>query len=234
MTLRETINSIVAQFGKDVLDDPLLLLGLLEDYKAFEQESPESRTAMRKMVREGQVKKLLTGNVESPQPEPTKVDDVNWGAVLREGRTSASPKVRPSTAKSPKVDNVNWGAVLRQGRTTRKLQPQSSAAASPQNPYASLRPLPSIVKVPKVDKLRNLKSRWTRVKKWIGKNRGEIWNGVIIGIILLLGLLAVVSLFAVFCGLIQGWTNTESWSRTFFWSVVVGLIALGIGEMTIE
>lgn len=187
MSLQETINSIVAQFGKDVLDDPLLLLGLLEDYKAFEQESPESRTAMRKMVREGQVKKLLTGNVESPQPEPTKVDDVNWGAVLREGRTSAS-----------------------------------------------LRPLPSIVKVPKVDKWRNLKSRWTRVKKWIGKNRGEIWNGVIIGIILLLGLLAVVSLFAVFCGLIQGWTNTESWAWTFFWSVVVGLIALGIGEMTIE
>lgn len=202
--LQKTIRSITAQFGKDVLDDPLLLLGLLEDYKAFEQESPESRTAMRKMVREGQVKKLLTGNVESPQPEPTKVDDVNWGAVLR------------------------------QGRTTKKLQPQSSAAASPQNPYASLRPLPSIVKVPKVDKWRNLKSRWTRVKKWIGKNRGEIWNGVIIGIILLLGLLAVVSLFAVFCGLIQGWTNTESWAWTFFGSVVVGLIALGIGEMTIE
>ena len=233
MTLQETIKSIIAQFGESVLDDPQRLLGLLEDYHAFELESPESRTTMRVMVREGKARELLIGNTVSTPPG-LNVDDVDWGAVLREGRTSASPKVRPSTAKSPKVDNVNWGAVLRQGRTTRKLQPQSSAAASSQNPYASLRPLPSIVKVPKVDKWRNLKSRWTRVKKWIGKNRGEIWNGVIIGIILLLGLLAVVSLFAVFCGLIQGWTNTESWSRTFFWSVVVGLIALGIGEMTIE
>lgn len=233
MTLQETIKSIIAQFGESVLDDPQRLLGLLEDYHAFELESPESRTTMREMVREGKARELLIGNTVSTPPG-LNVDDVDWGAVLREGRTSASPKVRPSTAKSPKVDNVNWGAVLRQGRTTRKLQPQSSAAASSQNPYASLRPLPSIVKVPKVDKWRNLKSRWTRVKKWIGKNRGEIWNGVIIGIILLLGLLAVVSLFAVFCGLIQGWTNTESWAWTFFWSVVVGLIALGIGEMTIE
>lgn len=203
MTLQETIKSIIAQFGESVLDNPQRLLGLLEDYHAFELESPESRTTMREMVREGKARELLIGNTVSTPP-------------------------------GLNVDDVDWGAVLRQGRTTRKLQPQSSAAASSQNPYASLRPLPSIVKVPKVDKWRNLKSRWTRVKKWIGKNRGEIWNGVIIGIILLLGLLAVVSLFAVFCGLIQGWTNTESWAWTFFWSVVVGLIALGIGEMTIE
>ena len=134
----------------------------------------------------------------------------------------------------PKVNNVNWGAVLRQGRTTRKLQPQSSAVASPQNPYASLRPLPSIVKVPKVDKWRKLKNLVTRLKKWAGKNRGEIWNSIIIGVILILALLAAVSLISVFCGLILGWANTESWAWTFFWSVIAGLIALGIGEMTVE
>ena len=41
MTLQETIKSIIAQFGESVLDDPQRLLGLLEDYHAFEQESPE-------------------------------------------------------------------------------------------------------------------------------------------------------------------------------------------------
>lgn len=203
MTLQETIKSIIAQLGESVLDDPQRLLGLLEDYHAFELESPESRTTMREMVREGQVRKLLDCNMESSQP-------------------------------GPRVDDVNWGEVLRQGKVAGKSLPQSPAAASPQNPYASLKVLPSIVNVPKVDKWRKVKGLWARLKKWAGKNRGEIWNSIIIGIILILALLAVVSLFSVFCGLILGWANTESWAWTFFWSVIAGLIALGIGEMTVE
>lgn len=166
MSLQETIKSIIAQFGESVLDDPLRLLGLLEDYHAFEMESPESRTTMREMVREGKVRNMLVGNT--------------------------------------------------------------------QNPYGSLTVQPSIVKVLQVDKCGKVKSLWSHLKKWTGKNRGKIWDSIIIGIILILALLVVVSLFSVFCGLILGWANTESWAWTFFWSVIAGLIALGIGEMTVE
>ena len=203
MTLQETIKSIIAQFGESVLDDPQRLLGLLEDYHAFELESPESRTTMREMVREGKARELLIGNTVSTPPG-LNVDDVDWGALLRQAKASGQPQVRRQKKRVPK------------------------------NPYGTLTVQPSIVKVPKVDKWRKVKGLWARLKKWAGKNRGEIWNSIIIGVILILALLAVVSLFCVFCGLILGWTNTESWAWTFFWSVIAGLIALGIGEMTVE
>lgn len=203
MTLQETIKSIIAQFGESVLDDPQRLLGLLEDYHAFELESPESRTTMREMVREGKARELLIGNTVSTPPG-LNVDDVDWGALLRQAKASGQPQVRRQKNRVPK------------------------------NPYGTLTVQPSIVKVPKVDKWRKVKGLCARLKKWAGKNRREIWNSIIIGIILILALLAVVSLFLVFCGLILGWANTESWALTFFWSVIAGLIALGIGEMTVE
>ena len=203
MNLQETIKSIVAQFGNSILDDPQRLLGLLEDHHAFDQESPESRSAMREMVREGKVRNLLIGNTASTPPEL-------------------------------KIDDVDWGALLRQAKVTGHTQVQRQKQSVPKNPYGSLIVQPSIVKVPKVDKWRKLKNQVSRLKKWAGKNRGEIWNSIIIGVILILALLAAVSLISVFCGLILGWANTESWAWTFFWSVIAGLIALGIGEMTVE
>lgn len=203
MTLQETIKSIIAQFGESVLDDPQRLLGLLEDYHAFDLESPESRTNMREKVREGKARELLIGNTVSTPPG-LNVDDVDLGALLRQAKPSGKTQVRRQKQSVPK------------------------------NPYGTLTVQPSIVKVPKVDKWRKAKDLWARLKKWVGKNRGDIWNSIIIDIILILALLAVVSLISVFCGLILGWANTESWAWTFFWSVIAGLIALGIGEMTIE
>jgi hypothetical protein len=130
--------------------------------------------------------------------------------------------------------HIHAGALLRQAKASGQPQVRRQKKRVPKNPYGTLTVQPSIVKVPKVDKWRKDKGLWARLKKWAGKNRGEIWNSIIIGIILILALLAVVSLFCVFCGLILGWANTESWAWTFFWSVIAGLIALCIGEMTVE
>ena len=45
MILKETIRSITVQFGDGVLDDPLRLLGLLDDFGGFNDMEPERRKA---------------------------------------------------------------------------------------------------------------------------------------------------------------------------------------------
>ena len=57
--LQETIRSITAQFGESVLDDPLRLLGLLDDMGGFKEMDPSRRKVLREQIRSGGVKQLL-------------------------------------------------------------------------------------------------------------------------------------------------------------------------------
>ena len=56
MNLKETIHSIAAQFGESVLDEPLRLLGLLEDLGGFDEEDPHVRKSLREQIRSGGVR----------------------------------------------------------------------------------------------------------------------------------------------------------------------------------
>ena len=67
MNLQETIHSITAQFGESVLDEPLRLLGLLEDLGGFKDLDPSRRKVLREQIRSGGVRQLL-----KPKPKPAK------------------------------------------------------------------------------------------------------------------------------------------------------------------
>ena len=86
--LQETIRSITAQFGESVLDDPLRLLGLLDDMGGFKEMDPSRRKVLREQIRSGGVKQLLKPRRtevrqyvkpepkerQSPEPTPLVVD----------------------------------------------------------------------------------------------------------------------------------------------------------------
>lgn len=86
--LQKTIRSIAAQFGESVLDDPLRLLGLLDDMGGFKEVDPSRRKVLREQIRSGGVKQLLKQrkievrqyvkpepkDIRSPEPAPLVVD----------------------------------------------------------------------------------------------------------------------------------------------------------------
>ena len=88
MNLQETIHSITAQFGESVLDEPLRLLGLLEDLGGFKDLDPSRRKVLREQIRSGGVRQLLKPRktevrryvkpepkeIRSPEPAPLVVD----------------------------------------------------------------------------------------------------------------------------------------------------------------
>ena len=88
MNLQETIHSITAQFGESVLDEPLRLLGLLEDLGGFKDLDPSRRKVLREQIRSGGVRQLLKPRktevrryvkpepkeIRSPEPAPLVAD----------------------------------------------------------------------------------------------------------------------------------------------------------------
>ena len=58
MNLQDTISFIIKEQGASALQSPALL-GMLEDFGAFKEEEPSTRTIMRELIRSGQVRKLL-------------------------------------------------------------------------------------------------------------------------------------------------------------------------------
>ena len=91
MNLLQTIRSITAQFGESVLDDPLRLLGLLDDMGGFKEMEPSRRKVLREQIRSGGVRQLL-------KPKKIKV------------------KVVPASSLKPKPAKL-----IRQKRQPRKL-----------------------------------------------------------------------------------------------------------------
>lgn len=49
----DTIRQVVEDHGMDVLDNPDVFLGILEDYGAFRGEDPRAADTLRKRIREG-------------------------------------------------------------------------------------------------------------------------------------------------------------------------------------
>ena len=110
--VKDTIRQLIADRGRAVLDDPDVLLGMLEDYGAFRDEDPKSREALRNRIKAGGANDLLVHQDINPVRQDA-VDTVDWGAVLRSGRpdkrtrpNSQLPKVK-SNSQPPKVKNVS-------------------------------------------------------------------------------------------------------------------------------
>ena len=58
MTLQETIRLLTQEQGRDVVSSPAFM-GMLDDYGAFREEEPATKTIVRELVRTGQVQRLV-------------------------------------------------------------------------------------------------------------------------------------------------------------------------------
>ena len=105
MNLQETIHSITAQFGESVLDEPLRLLGLLEDLGGFKDLDPSRRKVLREQIRSGGVRRLL-------KPRKTEVRRY----VKPEPKEIRSPEPAPLVADQSHEDELTpkeWERILK-------------------------------------------------------------------------------------------------------------------------
>ena len=58
--VQDTIRQLIADRGQSVLDNPDMLLAMLEDYGAFRDENPVDREAWRGLIKAGEVRKILS------------------------------------------------------------------------------------------------------------------------------------------------------------------------------
>ena len=150
MNLQETIFSITAQFGESVLDEPLRLLGLLEDLGGFKDLDPSRRKVLREQIRSGGVRLLLKPRttevrryvkpepkeIRSPEPAPLVADQSHedeltpkeWERILKAMNAPKASKVVKSKPKKIKVKIVPANSPkpkpakpIRQKRPPRKL-----------------------------------------------------------------------------------------------------------------
>ena len=105
MLLKETIRSITVQFGESVLDDPLRLLGLLDDFGGFKDMEPERRKALREQIRSGGVRQLL----EVPKREVRKIPKVNKTLQNKQEPPPAPVPQVPESTLTPK----DWESILK-------------------------------------------------------------------------------------------------------------------------
>ena len=103
--LQETIRSITAQFGESVLDDPLRLLGLLDDMGGFKEMDPSRRKVLREQIRSGGVKQLL---------KPRRTEVRQYGRP--EPKERQSPEPAPLVADQSQEDELTpkeWERILK-------------------------------------------------------------------------------------------------------------------------
>ena len=103
--LQETIRSITAQFGESVLDDPLRLLGLLDDMGGFKEMDPSRRKVLREQIRSGGVKQLL---------KPRRTEVMQY--VRPEPKERQSPEPTPLVADQSQEDELTpkeWERILK-------------------------------------------------------------------------------------------------------------------------
>lgn len=105
MILKETIRSITVQFGDSVLDDPLRLLGLLDDFGGFKDMEPNRRKALREQISSGGVRQLL----EVPKKEVRKIPKVNKTVQSKPKPPAAPVPQIPESTLTPK----DWESILK-------------------------------------------------------------------------------------------------------------------------
>ena len=135
----DTISQLIADKGRSILDNPDIFLGMLEDYGAFRDESPQNRKILRNQIKSGGTMKIMSSH--------------------------SLPLIRKQN-----------------------LKPKGKCY----------------------------------FRKWLSDNSEDIC-AVLFFICLVL---AVISLFATFCGLIYSSPNTASWAWTLLGSILTGGLVL--------
>ena len=184
MTLQDTLKQIVKDQGKEVLQKPELL-AVLEDYQAYDAESPATRTIMQHLVRSGAMKALLTTRKS--------------GAGLQSEVSSVVSRTADLGFKEDAVSDVLKAVVFASGKMSREsewpkvLNPQKTPVQVVQRAEPSK---PSV---------------WKRLWKWLWTYSEDFF----VVALLITTILTVVTLFLTFIAFVNGTPQVGHWAKEF-------------------
>ena len=191
MNLKEAIRLLIKEQGRDVVNSPAFL-GMLDDYGAFREEEPATRTIVRELVRTGQGQRLI--------------DSPNKGRNLHfEIRTVVSETARSGGFREDLVSVTLMEIALGAGKiqkvqdwpTITEEKPDENG--KPSKPSVKV-PLQGVTTTATSAKSSVRPSFWKRVGKWFTRHLGDLlfWAFIICV------LLAVVTLIQTIYWLVVG------------------------------
>ena len=212
MNLHETIRLLIKEQGKNVVGSPTFM-GMLDDYGAFRDEEPATRTIVRELVRTGQMQRLI--------------DSPNKGRNLHfEIRTIVSETARSGGFREDLVSVTLMEIALGAGKiqevqdwpTITEEKPNENG--KPSKPSVKVSP-PRITTTGPSAKPSVRLSFWKRVGKWFTRHLGDLlfWAFIICV------LLAVVTLIQTIYRLIVGPPDV---AEAKAWEFLICLISTGV------
>lgn len=191
MNLHETIRLLIKEQGKNVVSSPAFM-GMLDDYGAFREEEPATKTIVRELVRTGQVQRLI--------------DTPNKGRNLHfEIRTVVSETARSGGFREDLVSVTLMEIALGAGKiqkvqdwpTITEEKPDENG--KPSKPSVKV-PLQGVTTTATSAKSSVRPSFWKRVGKWFTRHLGDLlfWAFIICV------LLAIVTLIQTIYWLVVG------------------------------
>ena len=223
MIFKETIRSITVQFGDSVLDDPLRLLGLLDDFGGFKDMEPDRRRALREQIRSGGVRQLL----EVPKRKVRKIPKVNKTVQNKQEPPPAPVPQVPESTLTPK----DWESILKAmnatGRPSVKQRIKALFSRQRTQKQVNKSPVikPSMVKKTKVKVVRAATPKpvkQPRARRERRKLTEEQKTNLIVLIWCLMFLACVVICVTGFWKLFAGTISYSGASWMIFSSIIIG------------
>ena len=211
MNLHETIRLLIKEQGKNVVGSPTFM-GMLDDYGAFREEEPATKTIVRELVRTGQMQRFI--------------DTPNKGRNLHfEIRTIVSETARSGGFREDLVSDTLKRIALGIGKIQKaqdwpsfneekvevKKPSKSSVKVTPKQVTATGAPAKSSARP----------SVWKRIGKWFARSHEELLFGAFIICVLL----AVVTLIQTIYRLVVGPPDV---AEAKAWEFLICLICTGV------
>ena len=200
MSLQQTIETLVREQGEGILYSPALI-GWLDDLGAFNDENTATKTIMRELVRSGQVRKLIESSKKGQALQfeiKTIISDTAEAGGFRNETVSDTLKI--VALASGKIRKENEWPKISEQRVN----------------------LPNVSQTSK----HNAPARKKSKKQRISLVKRLDWDGVFAVALILSAILAVVSLFAVYCCWIYDSPSISSWGWALLGSVIAGGVVL--------
>jgi hypothetical protein len=200
MGLQQTIERLVREQGEEILSSPALI-GWLDDLGAFSNEDSATKIIMRELVRTGQVRKLIESSKKGQNLQfeiRSIITDTSDACGFR--YETVSETLKKIALASGKIRKENEWPKISEQRVN----------------------LPNVSQTSK----HNASARKKSKKQRISLVKRLDWDGVCAITLILCAILAVVSLFAVFCCWIYESANISVWGWTLLGSVIAGGIVL--------
>ena len=211
MNLHETIRLLIKEQGKNVVGSPTFM-GMLDDYGAFREEEPATKTIVRELVRTGQMQRLVASPNKGRNLHfeiRTIVSETARSGGFREDLVSDTLKrIALGIGKIQKAQD--WPS-FNEEKVEVKKPSKSSVKVTPKQVTATGAPAKSSARP----------SVWKRIGKWFARSHEELLFGAFIICVLL----AVVTLIQTIYRLVVGPPDV---AETKAWEFLICLICTGV------